>query len=192
MILINERFKELNKHKNYSPTSHIEMFYLDKYVIMRTVKKNIIHLDLLNKNTEEIICSAEAKCHPDDHFNIEEGTNLALARLWEKYYKEINAKYYIKNFITGAMYEVNTGTWFKDSFGCRILVGDLIKIYYPTRFALAIVINRAGDIALDDGTLKNLAKKDPIYQFYSSFENTKNTIKEDILNKTLMFNIIRK
>ena len=191
MILINEKFKELNKHKNYSSTSHIEMFYLDKYAIMRTVKKNIVHLDLLNKNTE-IICSAEAKCHPDDRFNIEEGTNLALARLWKKYYKEINAKYYIKNFITGAMYEVNTSTWFKDSFGCRILVGDLIKIYYPTRFALAIVINRAGDIALDDGTLKNLAKEDPVYQFYSSFENTKDVIKEDILNKTLMFNIIRK
>ena len=191
MILINERFKELNKHKNYSPTSHIEMFYLDKYAIMRTVKKNIIHLDLLNKNMETI-CSAEAKCHPDDRFNIEEGTNLALARLWETYYKEINAKYYIKNFVSGAMYEVDTETWFRDSFGCRIYVGDLIKIYYPTRFALAIVINRAGDIALDDGTLKNLVKEDPIYQFYSSFGKTEDAIKKDIINKTLMFNIIRK
>lgn len=191
MILINEKFKELNKHRNYSLTSYIETLYLEKYTIMRTVRKNVVHLDLLDENMETI-CLAEAKCHPDDYFDIKKGTILALGRLWETYYKEIDAKYYIKNFITGAMYEVNTGTWFKDSFGCRIQVGDLIKIYYPTRFALAIVINRAGDIALDDGTLKNLAKEDPIYQFYSSFENTKDVIKKDILNKTLMFNITRK
>lgn len=191
MILINEKFKELSKHRNYSSTSHTETLYLEKYTIMRIVKKNIVHLDLLDENMETI-CSAEAKCHPDDYFDIKKGTNLALARLWETYYKEIDTKYYIKNFITGAMYEVDTSTWFKDSFGCCILVGDLIKIYYPTRFALAIVINRAGDIALDDGTLKNLAKEDPVYQFYSSFKNTKDVIKEDILNKTLMFNIIRK
>lgn len=187
MILTNEKFEK----KNYSLFSYSNMLYLDKYVIKRSVKKNIVHLDLLDKNTK-VICSAEAKCHPDDVFEIEVGTNLALTRLWETYYKEINAKYYIKNFVSGAMYEIDTETWFRDSFGCRIYVGDLIKIYYPTRFALAIVINRAGDIALDDGTIKNLVKEDPIYQFYSSFGKTKDVIKKDIMNKTLMFNIIRK
>ena len=187
MILINEKFKK----KNYSLFSYSNMLYLDKYAIKRSVKKNIVHLDLLDKNTK-VICSAEAKCHPDDVFEIEVGTNLALTRLWETYYKKIYAKYYIRNFVSGAMYEINTETWFKDSFGCRIYVGDLIKIYYPTRFALAIVINRTGDIALDDGTIKNLAKEDLIYQFYSSFKNTKEAIKKDIINKTLMFNIIRK
>lgn len=84
---------------------------------------------------KKVVKTATAKCSPDDEFDFEKGATIAFDRLFEKYEKKEESKYFsgkavcVKpyfGFTVGKIYEFAGGRCFDDDGGLRFRFAKLV------------------------------------------------------------------